>query len=454
VTLRLAFSGAGAPAAVARPPRVRERLSPLWLAPAALGLLAFALVRLRRYLAHEQRNGRFAPLPPAESIDDAWLAEHVLKYPPEKIGSLWDDKVGAAEVAAVLARLVQEGKLKSRIDKHGWLFTQDVLYLEIPTPRPALNSYEDALIKALFVDGDSTDTDKIRKHYRREHKPFDPGAILARYLRLNDRVSDANRAAIKGGWKLSAALALVALAALAASVYAESRDEIGPEFVLAAALLGVASVIFYVALSLIGLALRYEVVKPRAQLAALLIVYSVYVGLLLLGAWLASAYLGAPVLVLIAALGALLLNLALNRALTRVSPAHLAERKNLTAARAYFAGQLSRHAPRLQDAWYPYLIAFGLGREMDRWFERFGAESGGTISPSAGTFGRGSSSHGGPAPTWTGGGGTFGGGGASGAWSAAAGAMAAGVTASAAGAGSGGGGGGGGSSGGGGGGGW
>jgi hypothetical protein len=337
VTLRLGYRGAGAPASVAPPPRVRERLSPLWLAPVALALLAFAAVRFRRYLAHEQRNGRFAPLLPVESIDDVWLAAHVFKYPPEKIGSLWDDRVGAAEVAAVLARLVQEGKLKSRIDKHGRLFGRDVLYLEMPTPHPEWNAYEDALIKALFVEGDTTDTDRIRKHYERAHKTFDPGAILRRYLRVDDRLSDENRAAIAGGWKLSAALALGALVAFGTSVYAESRVEISPEFVLLSALLVVPSLIFCIALTLIGLALRHEVVHPRPRLSALLIVYSVYVVVLMLASWVASAYLGAPVLVLSAALGALLCNLGLNRALTRVNPSHLAERRNLTAARAYFA---------------------------------------------------------------------------------------------------------------------
>ncbi|HUO66819.1 MAG TPA: DUF2207 domain-containing protein, partial [Gammaproteobacteria bacterium] len=149
VTLRLAYDGAGAPTSVAAPPRVRERLSPLWLAPVVLALFAFAVARLRRYQAHEALNGRFAPLPDAATIDDAWLAENVFKYPPEKVGSLWDNTVGSAEVAAVLARLVQEGKLRSRIEKRGLLFKNDVLHLEIPTPHPALNAYEDALIKAL-----------------------------------------------------------------------------------------------------------------------------------------------------------------------------------------------------------------------------------------------------------------------------------------------------------------
>jgi len=140
VTLTLAYIGAGAPASVAAPPRVRERLSPLWLAPVVLALFAFALARLRRYRAHEELNGRFAPLPGLGQIDDAWLAANVFKYPPEKIGSLWDNTVGAPEVAAVLARLVQEGKLESHIEKRGVLFKNDVLHLALPTPRERIHA--------------------------------------------------------------------------------------------------------------------------------------------------------------------------------------------------------------------------------------------------------------------------------------------------------------------------
>ncbi len=451
VTLELAYRGAGAPTSVAAPPRVRERLSALWLMPVALVLVAFALARLRRYEAHETRNGRFAPLPGVSTIDDAWLAEHVFKYPPERVGSLWDNTVGEAEVAAVLARLVQEGKLKSRIEKRRLLFKSDVLHLEMPTPRPMLNAYEDALTKAMFVDGDTIDTDRLRKYYQKRSKAFDPAAILRRYLRTDERATAENRGAIVGGWKLSAALALAALVAFGASVYAEARGGISPGFVLSAAALVVGSGVFIVVLLVTGAALRYDVVNPRRRLSGLLVVYSIYAGALMIGAWLGSGYLGSAGFFAVAALGALALNLALNRALTRVGPDHVALRKRLTAAREYFAAQLERPDPRLEDAWYPYLIAFGLDREMDHWFKRHGPQNG-IAGSTEGAFGHGSSSHsaGSAAPTWSGGGGAFGGGGASGAWTAAAGAMASGVAVASSSSGGGGGG----SSGGGGGGGW
>jgi uncharacterized membrane protein YgcG len=128
-------------------------------------------------------------------------------------------------------------------------------------------------------------------------------------------------------------------------------------------------------------------------------------------------------------------------------------RRRLTAARDYFARELRRPNPALDDAWFPYLLAFGLGANVDRWFHSFSGTSGiassSTFGSSSGSTSSASSSSG---SGWTGGGGSFGGAGASGAWGVAAAGLAAGVASPS--SGGSGGGGGGGSSGGGGGGGW
>jgi uncharacterized membrane protein YgcG len=449
VTLPLRYAAGAIPAGVRAP------TSPLWPVAAASALLAFAVLRVRRYLAHERRNGRFVPPPSASSIDDAWLAEHVFAHRPERVGSLWDNSTGASEVAAVLARLVQEGKLASRIESrsHFWQ-SGNVLQLEIPTPRPEFNAYENALIKALFVAGDRTDTELIRKYYSALATTFDPGAILRRHLAVREHPTDENRAALAGGWKLSAMLALAAAVFFVVSVAAEARVGMTETFVLQSALAAVASLAFGALLIPLGVLLRGDVARPRARFNVLLGAYAAYAALLLVIARGGDAYLRWPMYVALTAVAALILNLALNRALTRVSASRLAERRNLTAARAYFAGQLSHPSPRLRDAWYPYLIAFGLDKQMDRWFARFGPETRDGDTTTTGGGSAGSAHHGGGSgSTWTGGGGAFGGAGASGTWAAAAGTMAAGVAVSSS-SGSGGGGGGGGSSGGGGGGGW
>jgi uncharacterized membrane protein YgcG len=134
---------------------------------------------------------------------------------------------------------------------------------------------------------------------------------------------------------------------------------------------------------------------------------------------------------------------------TRDTREIVGKRRRLAEIRRYLAGELHRPEPRLEDAWFPYLLAFGLDRQVDRWFKSFGGASSrhGAIH-STSTFGSSAGASG--SPSWTGGGGTFGGAGASAGWAAAATGLAAGVAAPSSSSGGGGGS----SSGGGGGGGW
>jgi uncharacterized membrane protein YgcG len=155
---------------------------------------------------------------------------------------------------------------------------------------------------------------------------------------------------------------------------------------------------------------------------------------------------------LFASLGLALLPLAiwnslLNNARSRESDGTIRKRRLLAAARTLLEKELQSANPRLKDEWLPYLLAFGLGTNVDRWFRSFGgATTRGMTTMSTG--GSGSSGGGG----WSGGGGSFGGAGATGAWAVAATGLASGVSAPSSSGSSGGGGGS--SSGGGGGGGW
>jgi uncharacterized membrane protein YgcG len=143
-------------------------------------------------------------------------------------------------------------------------------------------------------------------------------------------------------------------------------------------------------------------------------------------------------------------NSLLNAARSREKDQTIQKRRLLGAARHLLIRELESPHPRLRDDWLPYLLAFGLGRNVDRWFRGFGekVQAVGTYSGSS----PGASTVGGSA--WSGGGGHFGGAGAMGAWSVAATGLASGVSAPSSSGSGGGGGGGGGSSGGGGGGGW
>jgi len=165
-----------------------------------------------------------------------------------------------------------------------------------------------------------------------------------------------------------------------------------------------------------------------------------------------------PIAVTAAFVAGLVLHLGLTRTMatsmqTRESAERIARRRELARARAWFTAELGRERPDLDDAWVPYVLAFGLAGEMDRWFRAFGGASAVATGMSQGGAWSGASGSGGGSG-WTGGGGAFGGAGATATWASAATAMSAGVAAASSSSGGGGGGGGGGSSGGGGGGGW
>ena len=111
VRVPLAYAGAGRPAA-------NRTLAPRAARPVLL--LALAAIILWQYLAFRAREkalGRFAPLPPAESIDPDWLAKNLLNLAPEEAGALWDEKIGPPEVSAVLARLAAEKKIEARAEE-------------------------------------------------------------------------------------------------------------------------------------------------------------------------------------------------------------------------------------------------------------------------------------------------------------------------------------------------
>jgi hypothetical protein len=156
-----------------------------------------------------------------------------------------------------------------------------------------------------------------------------------------------------------------------------------------------------------------------------------------------------PVLLMsIVALAIGVTNSSVNSLRSREDRIGMALRKKLAAARAFFIAQLRQSRPALRDEWYPWMLAFGLNKQMDDWSARTAYLPGNDRSFSTSSTSSTSSSN-----TWSGfGGGRSGGAGGGATWAAAAGDLAAGVASPS--SSGGGGGGGGGSSGGGGGGGW
>jgi len=394
------------------------------------GALAVLLLMLgQRFFRREWALGKFEPPIPESAVTREWLATHVLALPPEVVGAAWDDSTGAAEVTAVLARLEQEGKVRSRVETTKVLvFSRNTLHLELTTPRNGLVGYERALIDALFVDGGThTTTDRIRQHYK--STGFAPAEKIRAQLKdVVDALAGDVAVPPSPTKGPTAALVMSGIALLVAGCV------VRPSEVLLVLGGGASAVGLYV-LALIQAALwrsRVERAAPHALrfVVPLLVLAWALVVVLTAGLYRAGVVVLAGFVLLVVGLT----RSALNMAMSRHGEARLRVRRNLAAARRYIQLELGRPEPRLRDEWFPYLIAFGLGPHMDRWFQSFGGastsrpDSGMVIAPSSsGSHSQSSGSGGG----WTGfgGGGGFAGGGSSGAWVAAASSMASGVSA-------------------------
>lgn len=443
VTVPLAWQGAGrAPGVVygaGRP--FRLALAIVMLLP----LLPFAVRLFRR----EKALGRFEPLPAHATIDERWLRANVFSMQPEVVGHAWDDTTGQAEVAATLARLVQEKRLSSTVRRRGKsIFASDVLELTLETPRGRFTGHERALVDALFIGGDVTDTERVRKHYKATG--FDPAALLRKPLAiLVDSTPGAGTNLPKPSRWPSLVLCFVGMITFVVGIVTRPRD-----VPVAFATLGILFLCYFVAI--IAAALWQRRVRALAAAALFWVLPLAASTTVLLALLLQGLYRAGPVL--LAGLVLLWLgftNSIFNQAMARQSMERIALRKRLAAAREFFRHELRKDAPALRDEWFAYLIAFGLGRHIDRWFRAFSPEVARSHAVMASSAGSSGSSGGSGGSSWTGfgGGGGFSGGGSSGSFAAAVGGMASSVPAPSSSS-SGGGGGGGGSSGGGGGGGW
>jgi uncharacterized membrane protein YgcG len=119
---------------------------------------------------------------------------------------------------------------------------------------------------------------------------------------------------------------------------------------------------------------------------------------------------------------------SINGMKSRQSSAAIAFRKRLARGRSFFLKELEKSQPDLFDGWYPWLLAFGLGKQVDVWSSH---HTGTTTSASTSDDSTSSSSSSSSSMDmgWSGGGGLSGGAGASATWAAAAVGMAAGVAA-------------------------
>ncbi|MDX1503716.1 MAG: hypothetical protein R3325_15260, partial [Thermoanaerobaculia bacterium] len=393
---------AAAPASVRRKPPRWARLA------MAAAIFSAGLLFWRRLRAHERAQGRYDPPVAAGVIDRGWLEERVLGLRAEEAGALWDQAIGSAEVSAILARWVAEGRVRSSVREGR---RRPVMELELAAPRAAFDGYERALLDKLFFDGRTrTDTEAVKERYK--SSGFSPVATITPGLHRRLRE-------VPGfGEKLPAPRArptfllfLGAAALLGLEAWLRGPGTAGPALATLTLLLGPLAIPAY----LLGYFYR-----RRADLLGALHWAQVGFAAAAAGSVAAVVYAapdwGIEGISDVGVAGLLGMTLAttcflrsvFNTARTRDGRAAVARRRELAGARRHLAAELQKPEPELEDSWVPYLLAFGLQRGMDRWAQAFGGAGSRVSTPSTAFSGSSRGSSGG----WTGGGGAFGGAGA------------------------------------------
>lgn len=421
VDVALAYRAGGRPDDVVFGAGIGERL-------ALLSALGVAVILLGARLAQREISlGRLAPPVALDVVTEAWLEERVLAHRAEVIGAAWDEEIGAAEVTAVLARLESEKKLTSRVEtKKVLVFTQHVLHMELLVARDDFTGYERALIDALFNPGQrKTDTNAIRKRY--QAKGFTPSTkIEAPLKQLVNRLVAGDVPPTRPRKALTMLLVVGAVV-----LFVVGGVTHPPDLVLAA--LGTLAIgVTYLFALLQAKLWQSRVVRPLPHALRFAIPVAALVAAFGVVAQEDRLRSGIAVLAGLALLIAAAANSVFAMAMWRHGPQRLVLRRELAAARRWFIRELQSREPKLRDEWFPYLIAFGLGPQMDHWFKAFGGETHRSTAMAAGSSwssGESGSSSGSGGWSGFGGGGAFAGGGSSGAWVAAAGSVAAGVSA-------------------------
>ncbi|MFA5897526.1 MAG: DUF2207 domain-containing protein [Hyphomicrobium sp.] len=412
VRIPLRYTGAGVPVAL-------STNLPRGIVRALWSLLIIPIVVIGWVFARERWYGRFAPL--HAQVDEAWIREHILTQPAEVVAAAWDDRVESAEVVALIARLVAEGKLKSGTSK------KKSMTLYLAADRKELDGYERALVDGLFFQKRvETSTEGIQKHYRKTG--FDPAGLIRPGLK--------ERAAAilppgRNPWRVPY-VATILYCGGAVLVAREWSN--GYLSTAVAAVLVFGALPFILAARQLGLRFRANIQWGPEKAISTLVPVALAMGAAALYLWrwadsgVEPASDGFIVGVVMLAVAVLFAGVGALRSTQH--RAALAFRKMLASGREFFIAELAKEHPALRDEWFPWVLAFGLGKQMDDWSAQ--RESGPTNrssvgSSSSGSFGSGESSGSG---TWTGfAGGRSGGGGGGASWSTAAAGLAAPVAA-------------------------
>ncbi len=383
-------------------------------------ILGFLVVTVLWFFVREHRLGRFAPL--ATGIDEAWLRQHLLAHPAEVVAAAWDERVGSAEVVALIARMVHEGTLQSKMGK-GKSSTAAIT-LRLMVDRETLQGHERVLVDKLFFGGRTeTSTSVVRSHYK--STGFSPSAEIAPHLTA---AVEAMLPAGQAPWRLSPVTS--ALLWLGVLLTASAWFDGFPGALAVVVPMGLFTALGW------GLGARFRGYLHWGRREALLCLTPVLaIAVAAIGYLWFYAGSGQIELSPLSVAGLVAVTLACIQSATSAlhSRRHreaLAFRKMLTAGRHHFIDQLGKDQPALRDAWYPWLLAFELAPQMDAWTTARVSPQSHSRRETSGDTPVMSSSSSAAAGTWSGfGGGRSGGAGGGASWQAAVSGMAAGVSA-------------------------
>lgn len=311
-------------AAATAPPPNRV---PMRVRIGVLGVFFVILLAVRLwFVKREESAGRYAAL----EVNRLWLERTLLPIKPEIVGTAWDDSTGQPEVAALIARMAIERKLENQ--------PGEPPRLKLLVARESLEGYEREFVDRLFVNGDEITPAELKKAYAATG--FNPEEPLRRPL------TDA-AARIVGGSKLVSGCAAVVAGAILVALAVP-----GPFTKIA----GLAAFLFSVALAAV-----YRTQLGGRTSAAFLSVPLALFGIVIALVATSGIFLAVGLLVAL-----FLINIVLYIASWTASPDELAMLKGLRAARAYFRNLLESRE-ELEERWIPYILAFGLGDDLDRW---------------------------------------------------------------------------------------
>lgn len=346
----LLYTGTNIPSALDLT-RPREVVAGVWI------VLGATLLAVLWFFVREKSYGRFAPLMP--QVDESWLREHILKYPAEVVAAAWDENVGSAEVVALIARLVGDGKLESSVGKGEGKRASMTLRLKVD--RTALEGHERTLVDKLFFDGRTeTSTSIVRAHYR--DKGFNPANEIQPALAA---AVDATLPAGPSPRRFKA-IGLVLFALGTGLILTKWFQGYPGAFGLTLPMVVLAGIGW-----IAGHQFRaYLDWRRRQALVCLIPALTIAIGVALY-LWFYAGR-GAvelhPTTVLgIVAVALACIHSSINALKSRRSRQAIAFRKALTAGRAFFVAELGKERPALRDEWYPWLLAFELGRQVDAW---------------------------------------------------------------------------------------